>query len=221
MADSPKKKGRPPGSLNKAGDWAWSPERKRAALLIAMHELSVPEIARQVGVSAGTIYKWKNLPIFQEEVAHQFDELNRAVLRLPIAQKRKRVEILNELKAKILQVIEERAREYAGEAPGSGTGILAKTIKQVGVGQNMQIIEEWAIDVSAIREILKLDEQTAKELGQWLVRDEGFMEQKSIKREYVVIDPDDVVEGQFHDPFALPEGEASGERASEPTTHGI
>lgn len=78
-----------------------------------------------------------------------------------------RVQVLDDLEQRYLTVIEERAEEMAGDAPGAGTGVIVRQIKQVGAGPSAQIIEEYVADTGVSHEIRALHKQAAQELGQW------------------------------------------------------
>jgi hypothetical protein len=138
-----------------------------AAILVAEDDLSDVEIAESVGVARSTLSEWKAHPEFAAQVGDHVGQLQVGMLKLSIAKKRKRLKVLNDLHEKLLAVIEERSAEYGDEAPGTKTGTVVKQIKQIGAGRDAQIIEEYAVDNATIRQVMALEEQAAKELGQW------------------------------------------------------
>jgi phage terminase small subunit len=69
-------------------------------------------------------------------------------------------------------VVAARAEAYDGAAPGASTGLLARTYKQVGMGQAARLVEEWTVDTGLLAELRQLEQHTAKELGQWTERNE-------------------------------------------------
>lgn len=152
-----------------------------AALLLAEDEISDEEIAARCGVSRQTIANWKKDSGFAGLVGDQVGRLNAAMLRLPIAKKRERLKTLDKMHRKALGVIEARGESMEGDAPGAETGLLVRQVKQIGSGRDVQIIEEYAIDVPLMREIRALEEQAAKELGQWVDKREIGGELRTIE----------------------------------------
>lgn len=90
------------------------------------------------------------------------------VLRFGIAQRDKRIEELDDLKNRHLQVIRERAEAYSNEtAPGARTGLLVRQERVIGSGDTAEKIVEFRLDEAVTDAVLKLHAQVAKELGQW------------------------------------------------------
>lgn len=152
--------------------FTWTGARERAALMVAEDELTDAEIAEAVGISRQGLVKWKQHPEFQARIAEHVKTLEASVMRYAIAKKRKRVERLNRDWLRIQQVFDERAEEMGNEAAGGSTGILQRTVKVVGAGSAQQTIEEYSIDTAALRELRGLEEQAAKETGQWVEKSE-------------------------------------------------
>jgi hypothetical protein len=73
--------------------------------------------------------------------------------------------------------------------PGGKTGLLTRSLKMVGSGDESTLVTEYVVDVPVIREIRALHEQTAKETGQWT---EKIEHSGSITREFVIV-PDPAV----------------------------
>lgn len=176
--------------------FTWTKPRSQAAILVAEDELSNVDIAAAVGVSRQALDKWKRSPEFTAQVAHHIEDLNRAMLRLDIAKKRKRVSRLDVMEKKLWQIVEERASDYVAKAQdvgdgdrakamyrelfgideqpaGGGTGFITKTIKQIGAGRTAQLISEFGVATDIVKTIMALHEQAAKELGQWVERSES------------------------------------------------
>jgi transposase len=185
-------------------------KRQRAALLVAEDELTDEAIAAEVGVTRQTIYNWKQKPEFAADVGNQVGQLQAGMLRLAIAKKRKRVERLDEMERRLWQVVEERAADYAAKAvnetqsssimrgifpgsddtpPGSGTGLITKTIKQIGAGRSAVMVEEYGVATDLVRSIMALHEQAAKELGQW--EENVNLNHSGLTRQYVIVTEDD------------------------------
>lgn len=175
-------------------------KRSRYAIvapLVAADDLDDVAIAKRAGISVPTLTRWKRDPAFQALVAHERETIQRAMLRHEIAKKHRRLHYLNELHQRLWQVIEERAAYYrdlaerqqadpvraaAGQMfvsaeetrcpPGGETGLVIRQIRAVGSGRSTQIVEEYVVDAATIREIRALQEQAARELGQWIERQE-------------------------------------------------
>lgn len=175
-------------------------KRSRYAIvapLVAADDLDDVAIAKRAGISVPTLTRWKRDPAFQALVAHERETIQRAMLRHEIAKKHRRLHYLNELHQRLWQVIEERARYYQDLAerqrhdpvtaaasrmfvsteetrcpPGGETGLVIRQVRAVGSGRSTQIVEEYVVDAATIREIRALQEQAARELGQWIERQE-------------------------------------------------
>lgn len=150
----------------------WTKPKERAAVLLAEDELSDVEIAEQVGVNDATIWRWKQYPEFAARVGDHVGQLQAAMLRYRVAKKRERMRVLDELHTKLLTVIDERAVEYENDAPGAGTGLVTKTYRMIGTGREATLVTEWGVDNTTVRQILSVEEQAAKELGQWVEKGE-------------------------------------------------
>lgn len=154
--------------------WTWTAKRVQAAQLVAEDDMKHARIAEEVGVSGATLANWKATPEFRERVVEYEAELEAEMLRLPIARKRKRVAGYDDLKRRLLMVIEDREEVYVQDAEvvAGRTGLIVKQTKSVGYGKNSQIVTENAFDAALIRELRAVDEQAAKELGQWVDKGE-------------------------------------------------
>lgn len=165
---------------------ALSAKQRETAILVAEDDLSDVDICNQVGIGRTTLHRWKLNPAFVDAVDEHTAELERQMVRLSVTKRRKRLAVLNDLHEKALTVIDARALEYGDikEAAGGHTGLVVRDIKAVGSGPSAQIVEVWGVDVSLMREIRAIEEQAAKELGQWVDKADVS---GSIKREYVII----------------------------------
>ena len=147
-------------------------KQRKAAAQVAEDELTDEAIAEQAGVTRQTLGRWKQDPLFLEAVQEHTAKVQAAMLRLAIAKRHKRVERLDRLESKLWDVIDQRAAQMAGEAPGADTGTLVRQIKQIGSGKDAATIEEYAVDTGLVRELRALYDQAAVELGQKITRAE-------------------------------------------------
>lgn len=165
-----------------------SAKQKQAAVLCAEDRLTDEQIAATVGVVRATLNNWRQREDFQEAVKAADAKLLAAALRLPIARKHHRLKVLNTLHDKAITVIDERAAERAYSAPGMDTGLVVHQTKQIGSGQYAQTIDEFAVDTALMREIRAIQEQAAKEAGQWVEKSEDVG--SGVRREYVIVRDD-------------------------------
>jgi flagellar motor switch/type III secretory pathway protein FliN len=78
----------------------------------------------------------------------------------------RRVEALNDRWEKLHQVIAERARsEEMQGVPGGSTGLVVKTVKAVGKGEDFRLVEQYEVDVGLLKAILEHERQAAAEAG--------------------------------------------------------
>lgn len=145
--------------------------QERAAVLLAEDELTDSAIAEAVGISRRQLANWKNNPDFAAQVGDNIGQIQAGMLKLSIAKKHKRMAVLDDLYIKALTVIAERIVAEGG-APGESTGLVVEQLKQIGAGKSAQLVSEFAVDVALMREIRALQEQAAKELGQWVEKSE-------------------------------------------------
>lgn len=154
--------------------------QRQAAVLCAEDELSDELIAKEVGIGRTTLNRWRELPAFQDAVNERAADMERSTLRLAIARRNKRLEVLDDLHTKSLAVMAARSAQYDA-IPGGSTGLLLGQLKQVkhvdttqDDGTQIWTEEHWeyAVDVALMREMRAIQEQAAKELGQWIDRSE-------------------------------------------------
>lgn len=152
--------------------FGWNAKRERAAMLLAEGKAD-EEIALALGINALTVWRWKKFPEFAARVQSNATALRAAIVARGIAERQNRVNALNERWLLMQRVITERAKhpEYAG-APGGDTGLLVKTVKAVGPGKDIELIEEYGVDVGLLRELRAHEQQAAQELGQWTEKKE-------------------------------------------------
>lgn len=159
--------------------------KARAALLVAEDDLTDETIAATIGITRRTLTNWKRNPEFAALVGDHIGQLNAGMLKLAVAKKRKRLEILDDLHTRQLQVITQRAERYALEAdtaaaaakrvlgthtpPEAATGLL---VREETINANGGSTVKWSFDAALTKEIRATQEQAAKELGQWVDKTE-------------------------------------------------
>ena len=64
------------------------------------------------------------------------------------------------------QVIDERAgSEGMKDVPGGRTGLVVKTVKAVGKGEDFRLVEHYEVDVGLLKAILEHERRAAEEAG--------------------------------------------------------
>ncbi|MAG35333.1 MAG: hypothetical protein CL878_03665 [Dehalococcoidia bacterium] len=157
------------------GNWRWTRPRATACRLVAQGQRTHTEIIAHLGVKRSTFYSWLRNAQFRERLDDYRRKLNEQARHLAIAEPLRRVEALHERRERLLLVVDERAAEYreirAQEPdrypPDGATGLFMRTVKQIGTGDQAQIVEQFALDVGLLRELRELEKQAAIELHQW------------------------------------------------------
>lgn len=150
-----------------------SGKRERAAILLAEDQLSDQQIANSIGVSRQSIVRWKKNKRFAERVAELNEIMCEQALKHGIARRETRVAVQHELQSKLLTVIAERAADAELQGvPGGKTGLVCKTVKGIGKGDDFRVVEVFETDTPTVKALLALHEQAAKEMGQIVERHE-------------------------------------------------
>lgn len=165
--------------------------RERAAFLSAEDVLSDVDIAKEVGVQRSTLQRWKAEPAFIARVEEHRAALAAATVAQGIADRRNRVDALNDRWHRLRTIIDARAADATYAAvPGGDTGLLVHRIKVAGIGPAMQLVDEYEVDTDLLRELRAHEEQAARELGQWTERQQTLS--AVVIREYVGVSVDEV-----------------------------
>lgn len=148
-------------------------KREKAAQLVAEDVLSDEKIAAEVGIGRRTLARWKADQRFLARVETIAAAYAKRALKHGLARKECRLAVLNDLHQRMLQVIEERALSPdLASVPGGKTGLVTKTLKGIGKGDDFQVVEVYEVDTSTVGKICDLQKQVAEELGQWVRRSE-------------------------------------------------
>src|SRR5260370_35713047 len=124
-----------------------------AAQLVADDRLTDREIAEQCGIDKATLERWKLQAAFKARVQAIVEAYTKRALKHGIARRERRIGVLNDLHNKVLQVIDERAKtEDMATVPGGITGIVTKTLKGIGKGEDFQTVAEYRVDTASIAE---------------------------------------------------------------------
>lgn len=144
----------------------WTGKKERAAELVAEEELTYDEIAHALGVGTATVRRWAAHADFRARVKRRSEEIGDAATRYAIARRLRRIKGYDDRRERMLRLIAERAAAHT-DAPGGSTGLLVRTVKVVGGGENAERVEEYELDAALLRELRELEKQAAIEAGQW------------------------------------------------------
>ena len=169
----------------------WNAQRDQAAMALAEDRLTDEQIAQSLGLSRASIAVWKRHPDFTQRIEDNRALLLKAVEAKGIADRRNRVNALNRRWEKMQQIIEERAADPSmADVAGGDTGLLAHSVKGVGSGTGVELIDVYEVDTGLLRELRAHEEQAAKELGQWVEKQQT--ETTAVIREYIGVRVEDV-----------------------------
>jgi hypothetical protein len=87
---------------------------------------------------------------------------------------KRRAVLTKQVKAGQQTVVATEPSKDMAAVPGGKTGIVTKTLKGIGKGEDFQAIEEYRVDTGTIAEIRDVQKQAAEELGQWIRRTESL-----------------------------------------------
>lgn len=91
--------------------------------------------------------------------------------RRAISHAEVRVARLNKDWLKLQRVFEARATApEMQDVPGGETGLLVRNVKGVGQGDKFQLVDVYEVDTASLKELREMEQQAAKELGQWVER---------------------------------------------------
>jgi len=156
-------------------------KKEYAAVLLADDSLSDRVIADRVGVSRQAIQRWKKTPDFIAMIQANIEELTAAMLPVAIANKRIRLEILQDLADGMQEVVRHRRERYAAEVTDAESAVNATRrffgdatpaesmtgymVKQETLNNAGKKTVNWALDTGLIRELRAVLDDAAKEVG--------------------------------------------------------
>ena len=146
--------------------------RERAALLVAEDKAPDLEIAAVLKIGKATLERWKREPAFAARVQEHRARWAKEIEIEGIANRKNRVDALNDRWSRMREVIRARAEDMTDEVAGGDTGLLVRTVKQIGSGERATTIEEYAVDTGLLKSMLDHEKQAAQELGQWADKQE-------------------------------------------------
>ncbi len=152
--------------------FTWDGQTELAAQLVANGELTDTEIATEIGRDYSTLWRWRQNPEFAAKVEEHLERIRATLRRRAVSMAEKRVNRLNRDWVRLQRVIEERGEDASmASVPGGTTGLVCRTIKGVGRGEDFQLVETYEVDTGTLRELRDIEKQAAQELGQWVERE--------------------------------------------------
>jgi len=140
-----------------------SKRREQAAQLLAEDRFPDRKIAELCGISEQSLNKWKQRPEFSARVEELIAAYAERALKFGLARRERRLTVLSDMHDRILSVIEERAADpVLAQVPGGKSGLVVRRLRGLSM-----LREEFEIDTGSVRELRGLEEQIARELGQW------------------------------------------------------
>lgn len=155
-------------------------------LLNPKHEKFVQALARgatqadayvAAGYSAeGAIQSASRLaqrPEIQAKLAELRKEITASLTDCSIREVDTRVRALQDRWTRLNRIMEARGADPDhAKAPGGDTGLLVRTLKQLGRGEDAETVEEFRLDTGLLKELRDTERQAAQELGQWAEKHE-------------------------------------------------
>jgi hypothetical protein len=139
----------------------------KACVLLADDLLSDEKISAKCKISRKQLGRWKELEPFKAKIREMRKAFEDVALNHGLARKETRLRKLDDLHDKAWRIIEERATDPEFEkVPGGKTGLVCKTLKGIGKGDDFQVVEVYDTDTGLMKEIRAIHQQYAVELGQ-------------------------------------------------------
>jgi len=125
-------------------------------------------IAELCEVSRATLARWKADGGFSARVDEITALYSDRALKFGLARRERRLQVLSDVHERVLTLIDARASDAnMVSVPGGTTGLLVRDAKSVGSGKVCRVINVYTVDIPLLRELRAIEEQIAKELGQW------------------------------------------------------
>ncbi len=171
-----------------AHEFAWTAKRLQAVELLAAGMLTHDEVAESIDVAPSTLTRWKGYQTFNDAIAAAKQVHIEAIKAEGIANKQNQIDYLNDRHRRLLQVIEERAADDSmADVPGGKTGLIVRTYKAVGFGEDMELLPEYNVDTGLLSSLLNIEKQGAQLAGIW---EDKLNVSGALRREYVVVTED-------------------------------
>lgn len=184
------------------GYFQWTPQRQEAALCVA-EGMSYHKISKRISVPGNTIRGWVYHKQFKQVVEILRKEIREEILNHGVAQRLQRIRRLNNAWEGLQDVIESRktfyeqrrsdvtAEDTYEDIPGVETGLVVTEHKIIGQGPNAREVIHHKVDTAILSELREIEQQAAKELGQWTEKSELTI----VPKAYIGLDLDKIKNG--------------------------
>lgn len=153
----------------------WTPVHELAARRLAEDRMTNREIAKEAGVDKRILQYWigggtgastkGTFPEFPARVKALREEMIAAIGGVTLQPER--LLRANQDWQRLQQIRRERADDPSMEnVPGGTTGLIVRTYKGVGKGDEFRLMEEFSVDTGMLAELRAIEDRVAKELGQ-------------------------------------------------------
>ena len=192
--------------------FAWTPQRTRAAELVADDHLSDEEIIAELGVAdRKTLWRWRQHTEFVAREAERRAAQRLAIEAKGLADRDNRLRGYQDRYDRLQRTLDARAADPTmADVPGGDTGVLVREVKfvkvfEVAVGDDgeergpavpmkqYRQVEVFTVDTGLLKEMDHLAKQAAEDLGQWVTKGELTGKGgKDLFKSYGNFDPEDV-----------------------------
>lgn len=146
----------------------WTQKHERAVELVVDGRKSDEEIAFELGIHRATLHRWKERPDFARRVDELRQKFRTEIEERGILERRNRLAALDDRWQRMKALIDARAADpQLQDVPGGATGLLVRSLRGLGRGDEFQIVEDVALDAALLKELREHEKQAAQELGQW------------------------------------------------------
>jgi len=144
------------------------PLRSEIDTVLIVNKESLRSIARRFKVSHDSLHRHRKkcLPSQQLRAAEQLRDMEaNELVAHQIMARRVRIGLLQRTWDDLEQVKTERGAVMR-DVPGGSTGLLLRRLRKIGMGKDAEMVEDNELDAVMLRELRKIAEQAARELGQ-------------------------------------------------------
>jgi hypothetical protein len=140
-------------------------EKNREAVILALAERrSLRDIAAQFNSHPVSVWHFHKRHL--EEIEARQVVVAKALADFDLAEKVNRVAGYQEDYDLLGDVIKARQQDKRYDEPGYATGFMAHTLKAIGGGENMTVVDEFKVDTSLVAQRNAIRHAVAEETGQ-------------------------------------------------------
>jgi hypothetical protein len=150
-----------------------SQKKIMAAAMIGEGRYTLNEVAQTVGMSRRQLLAWKSHDEFKVMVNNSAEAYAKRFLSEGLAKKERRLAVLNDMHERITTAVFERGEsDDMAEVPGGRTGLVTRTLKGIGKGDDFQVVEVYNIDTPVVDSLISIHKAVRDELGQNIMKHE-------------------------------------------------